>query len=751
MTPWIVYNVAELEQAFATIPDGGRIEIAPGQYERTELTGRAFATGVTVSSAVADDPAVFTDRLILRDVSGVTLETLEVEAGQIASSRNYPRLMVKDSTDVTISDVRIAGHIATADEGQDPFAASTRRLDPIAGYGQDTGLNVQGSTGVTITGVELTDLRLGISISKAHDTTVRDVEIHGVREGININDVRGLLIEDSVFRNFTPWLTGKKSNIDHADMIQFWGKSSTFGVHDLTIRNNVFRQDAGDRETQTIFGHRNTGPDPDITLTNFDIVGNTIINGQLHGISISDVHGVRIRDNVLLPKPDLPDKPDQVDRPTILSGRNTDVEISGNTQLPFSNLRDMRIDNSTGVTVTDDNIILSYDPASPLFWRKVLDQVEAGTWPHGGADHAATDAHADPVPDTPERRLAAAVAAYEAAGMAVVEAVPGKDDLIAPGGGAVLISGGSFNRIREGAGDDVMYGGAGADQFVWRISRTGAERDTILDLDFSDGDVLRLVDTGGSTWIKSDADLSAAIDSGLLAARSNGAGGTELSLAAAPDRVLDLLFHDRPGLDAGLPQTAQTAETPDTPTDGPALDIPADDIPADDAPQDDHTDLTPDSRIVNADTVLQAGRDAGWEVVQADPAGDRLDHGAAATVLVGGESHDWLRGRGQDTILFGGGGGDTFTFDFRSPDHAARHVVLDLDWDTGDGLELLTPDGGHVLQGQADLDRLILNGQLTQSPTDDDRSCLLHVADRPDQQIELLTASALQDALDWIV
>ncbi|MGS4946664.1 NosD domain-containing protein [Meridianimarinicoccus sp. RP-17] len=588
MTPWTISTVADLERAFATIPDGGTIELTPGNYARAELTDRDFVTGVTITSAVADDRAVFTDRLILEDVSGVTVEALDLRAAQIATHGNYPRLKVKDSADVTITDVTIAGHIASADEGQDPFADSTRRLDPIAGYGQDTGLNVNGSTGVTITGVELTDLRLGISLSGVHDTTVRDTEIHAVREGININDARNLLIEDNVFRNFTPWLTGKKSNIDHADMIQFWATQSDFGVHDLTIRNNLFRQDAGDRETQTIFGHgRNAGPDA--TLTNFTIEGNTIINGQAHGISITDVTGVRIRENVLLPQADLPDMPDQVDRPAIWSVRNTDVEIAGNTLLPLSNLRDMKIDDSTDVTLTD-NIILSYTPSSPLFWRKVFERIEAGTWEHGGAD---------------------------------------------------------------------------------------------------------------------------------------------------PDRV---------AVDVDV--------VPDPQPDGPVDDGPVDDGPADDGPrQDGSLDDAPDAPLDDGQAgpaaIIKAARDAGWLERTADPAGSVLDPGGVPTLLVGNDGHDWLRGRGTDTIMFGGDSGDKFAFDFRNPDSAARHVVLDLDWAGSDYLKLLTPGGNHFAQSWDDLDVLIADGHLRVVPRDTGAGLLLHVADRPDQQIELATMAAL-DALDWI-
>lgn len=547
MTPWIVYSVAELEQAFATIPDGGRIELAPGDYARTTLQGRDFVSGVTITSTDSDDRAVFTDRLDLRDVSGVTVEALEVAAASLAPGRNYSRLQVKDSADVTISDVKITGHVASATEGADPYSQTAHRLDPIAGFGQDTGLNVRGSTGVTITDVEMTGLRLGFSIWDAHDTTIRDAEIYGVREGVNTNDVRGLLIEDSVFRNFRHWNTGARENNDHADMIQFWAVNSNFGVHDLTIRNNIFRQDPGDLQTQTIFGHGRRAPEG-VTMTNFTIEGNTIINGHAHGISITDVTGVRIADNVLLPKADLPDHPAQVDRPAIWSVRNTDVEISGNTLLPLSNQRDMKIDNSTNVTVAADNIILSYDPADPLFWRTVLDQVEAGTWTHGGADHAALDGVPEGPTDWPtdgptdaDRILTAA----RDAGWAEQTADPA-GELLDPGRSTAILIGGDGNDWLRGRGKDtVLVGDGGADCFSFDFRNPDyTARHVVLDLDWSTNDYLRILTPESKQFVKSQAALDALVADGTLVAmaRDDGMEGVLLHLADRPDQQIDLFM-----------------------------------------------------------------------------------------------------------------------------------------------------------------------------------------------------------------
>jgi hypothetical protein len=603
MSTWTVETVTELEQAFAAIADGGRIELAPGSYGQATLSDRAFVTGVTITSAVADDPAVFTDRLVLDGVRGVSIDTLQVEAAALAPGRNYARLLIDDSTDVTVSDVTITGHIASAGEGQDPFSGRTKRLDPIAGYGQDIGLRVKDSADVTLTGLDLSDLRMAIGVGDVQDITIRDVEIHAVREGINVHDVRGVLIEDSVFRNFTPWTTGSKGNNDHPDMIQYYGANSSFGVHDLTIRNNLFQQDAGDRQTQTIYGSRSGNPNPEVTLTDFSITGNTIINGHLHGISVNDVQGGEIRDNVLLPKPDLDDNPRQVHTPGIVAMRSGDLEIAGNTLLALSNRRDMKIDHSTGPVTREDNIFMATNPDKPLFWRDVLAQVEAGTWAHGGADHA--------MPDT---------------------------------------------------------------------------------------------------------------------ARDNDGPGTD-----GPD-------DDGPGTQE--PGPAIVGDDDDDAADHGVNDTGPDDVRADEAGLE-------DIGTQDKAAIVAAAYAAGWTLKTGDPAGDRLDASEDRTVLIGGGARDWVRGRDHDSIMLGGAGGDKFVFNFRDPDADARHTVVDLDWATGDFLQILTPEGGHRARSAARLEALVADGPLAATAMPDGAGLRLHVADRPGQQIDLIGIPA-GDLLDWV-
>jgi hypothetical protein len=154
----------------------------------------------------------------------------------------------------------------------------------------------------------------------------------------------------------------------------------------------------------------------------------------------------------------------------------------------------------------------------------------------------------DPViPDTIDITLVAAIADYQASGKAVVYSSATSDEVKSPGWSAVLVGGDGFDRLREAAGDDVMYGGAGPDQFVWDLrgtARSRSEHDTILDLDFAEGDVLRIMQDSGQAWISSLATLTAAIENGTLAGGITHNGELELWLPTASSRVMELALND---------------------------------------------------------------------------------------------------------------------------------------------------------------------------------------------------------------
>jgi len=115
-------------------------------------------------------------------------------------------------------------------------------------------------------------------------------------------------------------------------------------------------------------------------------------------------------------------------------------------------------------------------------------------------------------------------------------------------GGSLMIGSDAFNRLRDRGGDDVMYGGAGADQFVFDMRHGDtAQTDRALNLDFSQGDALRFLPGDGARglWFRSEDSIRTAVDDGTLTATLHeDAGFLELALAKLPQHVVQIDLHD---------------------------------------------------------------------------------------------------------------------------------------------------------------------------------------------------------------
>ena len=188
MSTILVHNAAELMSAFATAKDGDRLELAAGNYSGVDLAGRKFSAGVTITSADPNNRAVLTNYLNISNVTGLTVQGIDVDAAKLAPNNSFQRIQIDGSQNVALIDMAVTGHIPTATEGVSPSSASAK-IQPIAGYGYDVGVKVAYSNGVTLSHMDLSDLRVAASLTDSQNVNLDNVEIYSVREGINMNDV----------------------------------------------------------------------------------------------------------------------------------------------------------------------------------------------------------------------------------------------------------------------------------------------------------------------------------------------------------------------------------------------------------------------------------------------------------------------------------------------------------------------------------------------------------------------------------
>ena len=114
---------------------------------------------------------------------------------------------------------------------------------------------------------------------------------------------------------------------------------------------------------------------------------------------------------------------------------------------------------------------------------------------------------------------------------------------VAKGGDNILIGDDDANWLVDGPGDDLMYGGDGADDF--RFNGADSRRtDVILDLDFSEGDDLRFIgfDKGTFSDRGAGSDANAYLDGS--GAGVFDLGGLAALAAASPDFDIDVAGED---------------------------------------------------------------------------------------------------------------------------------------------------------------------------------------------------------------
>lgn len=563
MTIVTVSNASQLQAAFASAKDGDRIELAAGNYGSVTLSGRNFASGVTVTSADPANQAVLED-LKINKVTGLTLSDVTVDGTALGPNGNLVnRVFVSNSQNLTFSGLTIEGHIPTAAEGVDPDAASTTRMQAIAGYGYDLGLRFLDCSNITVSQSDFADLRSAVALTRVTNITLTGLDIHDVREGVNMSDVRGVTIEQSQFHDFEPWQSSTGLIGDHPDMIQFWGTNASYGVHDLTIRNNMFVQTEDNLPTQTIFGSvLNSGAG--VTATNFIIEDNVIVNGHVNAIALYGVDGVLIDDNLILPNSRSINDPTPLNTPSIVLVATQNATISGNSYVPVSGTQDIKVNlNDPTIHVASDNVVMSTNPTSALYWRNyagsLLDSTTGGLGTPGGStgtgggsggsgsgsggNGGSGGSGAISTVVQPGMTPAEIIHAFGADAIQVLNGSAGDDLMNYYTGTAprVLVGWAGKDHLTGGSGNDLLIGGDGADKFVFDLRQTGpASHDIVGDLDFSAGDRVQILVPNDSIILSGTASILSAEAAGEISIQTLANGGLEITVAADPGRVIEL-------------------------------------------------------------------------------------------------------------------------------------------------------------------------------------------------------------------
>ena len=349
-TQIFVSSAAELMAALATATGGETIVMSAGHYGNLSLNVSshpfaAFASEVTLTSADASNPAVFSS-VALNGVSNLTFDGVTIDYEAAPGEGTWTKgFSILNSDHITISNTLFDGDLA---EGVS--------LD-ADGYGTGYGLYVDQSSHITVTGSEFSQWRNGAVISNSQYLTVSGNDIHNISgDGLDFISVSNVLIEGNTLHDFHRAPTSTV----HADMIQFWTQGAVTNT-DITITGNIL-DSADGMWTQSIFmrnGAAEGASTTDMYYRNVLIENNVIHNAHGHGISVGETIGLQILNNTLLYDEDA----GGTTRPGInVTTAAQDVVVSGNLLEGG-----VAAGSGTGWTVGNNLFVQRTDPQGPNY------------------------------------------------------------------------------------------------------------------------------------------------------------------------------------------------------------------------------------------------------------------------------------------------------------------------------------------------------------------------------------------------
>ena len=275
-----VSNADQLARALDTAQGGDVIKLASGDYGNLQLQGLSFASNVTLTSATPQHQATFSG-LDLRDVSNLTFAKVAFDYKFTAGDPAY------------VSPFKIQGgaHVTIRNSTFDGDSSAN-------GYGYGSGLAVTNAQDVQVSGNKIFNFYTGLSVSDSTGTTVRGNDVHDIRsDGMVFVHVEGVTIARNHIHDFRT----DPGSLDHPDMIQFWTAGTTAPSTQIVIKNNLLDSGSGPW-TQSIFLGNEAAASLGTAMYYRDvtIANNVVVNGHFHGITVAQAIGVKILNNSVL-------------------------------------------------------------------------------------------------------------------------------------------------------------------------------------------------------------------------------------------------------------------------------------------------------------------------------------------------------------------------------------------------------------------------------------------------------------------
>jgi len=274
VTTFSVNSTAGLISALSKAKSGDVVTVASGTYSNVAIKNLQVAGNVTITSANADKPAVFTD-LLVRNSSGLTFQNLELAAGANAA---LP-FQVAGSSNIVLDRLDVHGTLngSSHDDGQLMIVRSSKN--------------------VVVSNSEFQQASNALAHLDNDGLTIVNNSFHDLRtDGVRGGGTSNLLISNNYFTDFYPKMGTREVGGDHPDAIQLWTTNTKASASNITITDNLIVRGDG-LPVQGIFFRDQVGGLP---YKNVLVSGNTVIGGIANGIGLSGIDGLVATNNEVI-------------------------------------------------------------------------------------------------------------------------------------------------------------------------------------------------------------------------------------------------------------------------------------------------------------------------------------------------------------------------------------------------------------------------------------------------------------------
>jgi hypothetical protein len=283
-----VSSSRELKEAFERLASGEggtiRLEAASKPYAARLVDRNApeVDAPVTITSADPSRPATIA-QMTLVGRENVTIEGVVFDSREGERDGHHRDLELAGSKNIAVRDV------AFRDGATETFLGSGQTKGTQA-------LIVRNSEGVEVSDVTMEGYFHGMAFFDSDDVTLTGSEITRLQgDALRIAGMQDMLVQDNHLHS----MLGSSQNINHSDMIQFWGRNIKQNTERVTISENVISTGDGP-SYQMIFGHNDDRGKNGWLFEDITIEGNVLYGAHYNMIVVNDTNRMKVVDNTVL-------------------------------------------------------------------------------------------------------------------------------------------------------------------------------------------------------------------------------------------------------------------------------------------------------------------------------------------------------------------------------------------------------------------------------------------------------------------